>query len=133
MQDFEVARVTLGMLTGAADWDGQPGDDGLIVYLYALDQSDDTVKRAGDCTFELFDLSRSDRPLAMVWHVPAAQAADLWQTFPGCYRFKLAWQGAPPTTTEPILKVTFAALSGKDFTATKRLRVRLPSAARGSE
>jgi len=133
MQDFEVAGVTLGMLTGAANWDGQPGDDGIIVYLYPLDQSEDTVKRAGDCTFELFDLNRSDRPLIMTWHIPAAQAAGLWQTFPGCYRFKLAWQGSPPTTTKPILKVTFVDLAGKEFTTTKSLRVHLPAADGGSQ
>ncbi len=129
MRDFEVASLALGMLTGAADWDGQPGDDGIIVYLYPLDQSGDTVKRAGDCTFELFDLNRSERPLIMTWHIPAAQAAESWQTFPGCYRFKLAWRGSAPTTTEPILKIAFVVLSGREFTATKRLRVVLPPAA----
>jgi len=123
MQEFEVARISLGMLTGSANWDGQPGDDGIMVYLYPLDQSGDTVKRAGDCTFELFDLSRSKQHLTMTWHIPAAQAAGHWQTFPGCYRFKLAWQGSPPEAERPILKVTFLTLTGQQFTETKRLRV----------
>ena len=128
MRDFEVASLSLGMLTGATEWDGQPGDDGIVVYLYPLDQSGDTVKRAGDCTFELFDLSRSEHPLVMTWHIPAAQAAEFWQTFPGCYRFKLAWRGSPPETTEPVLKIAFVTLSGREFTATKRVRVVLPPA-----
>ena len=128
MRDFEVARISLGMLTGATDWDGEPGDDGVIVYLYPLDQAGDTVKRAGDFTFELFDLERSEKPLVMRWHIPAAEAAQYWQTFPGCYRFKLAWQGSPPQTEKPILKATFVTLSGQVFTQTKPLRVERPEA-----
>ena len=128
VQDFEVERISLGMLTGAAEWDGQPGDDGILVYLSPLDRSGDTVKRAGDCTFELFDLRQSEHPLVMKWHVAAGEAAGLWETFPGCYRFKLSWQGASPPPPEPILKVTFVTLSGREFAETKRLRVKLPPA-----
>jgi outer membrane murein-binding lipoprotein Lpp len=129
MQDFDVEHISLGMLTGSADWDGQPGDDGVIVYLYPLDRSGDTVKRAGDFTFELFDLRHSERPLVMTWHVAAAQAAGLWETFPGCYRFKLAWQGSVPPPPEPVLKATLVTLSGREFSETKQLRVKLPPAA----
>jgi outer membrane murein-binding lipoprotein Lpp len=125
-QDFEVERISLGMLTGPADWDGQPGDDGIIVYLYPLDRSGDTVKRAGDCTFELFDLRHSERPLVMTWHIAAGEAAGLWETFPGCYRFKLAWQGSGAPPPEPVLKATFITLSGREFSETKQLRVKLP-------
>lgn len=128
MQDFEVERISLGMLTGAADWDGQPGDDGVIVYLSPLDRSGDTVKRAGDFTFELFDLRQSEHPLVMKWHIAAGEAAGLWEAFPGCYRFKLSWQGASPPPPEPVLKVTFVTLSGREFTETKHLRVKLPPA-----
>lgn len=123
MSDFEVKSISLGMLTGATNWDDQPGDDGVVVYLYPLDQTGDIVKRAGDFTFELFDLERSENPLIMRWHIPAAEAARYWQTFPGCYRFKLAWQGPPPRTDRPILKATFITLAGQTFTVTKRLRV----------
>lgn len=129
VEDFEVERISLGMLTGSADWDGKPGDDGIIVYLYPLDRSGDTVKRAGDCTFELFDLRRSEHPLVMKWHVAAAEAAGLWQTFPGCYRFKLSWQGPVPPPPQPVLKATFLTLSGREFSETKQLRVKLPPAA----
>jgi hypothetical protein len=129
MQDFDVERISLGMLTGSADWDGQPGDDGVIVYLYPLDRSGDTVKRAGDFTFELFDLRHSEHPLVMSWHVAAAEAAGLWESFPGCYRFKLAWQGSSPPPPEPVLKATFVTLSGREFSETKQLRVKLPPAA----
>ena len=128
MEDFPVTSISLGMLTGGANWDAQPGDDGVVVYLYPLDRSGDEVKRAGDCTFELFDLSQKPSPLLMSWHIPAAEAATLWQSFPGCYRFTLAWRDSPPRTSEPILKATFVTLSGQEFTATKELRVELPPA-----
>ena len=41
--------------------------------------------------------------------IPAAQAAESWQTFPGCYRFKLAWRDSAPTTAEPILIPSYSS------------------------
>jgi len=123
MSEFQVVEVSLGMLTGSANWDGQPGDDGVMVYLYPLDGSGDIVKRAGDFTFELFDLARRNDHLVATWHVAAAEAADLWLNFPGCYRFKLAWPGPVPSSSELMLKATVLTLPGEEFIATKRLRV----------
>lgn len=122
-REFEVAEITLGMLTGAANWDGEPGDDGVLVYLYPLDDSGDILKRAGDFTFELFDLRRRSSHVVASWHIAALETADLWLNFPGCFRFKLAWPESPPTSAELVLKATFVTLSGREFVATKTLRV----------
>jgi len=121
---FGVVSISLGMLTGAANWDGRPGDDGVVVYLHPQDRTGDTVKAVGSCRFELLDLGRSSDFVVMLWDIPAAEAIQRWQTFPRCYRFQLAWTGAPPEATEPVLKATFTTLSGTEFTVTKKLRVR---------
>ncbi|KPJ62689.1 MAG: hypothetical protein AMS15_03080 [Planctomycetes bacterium DG_23] len=123
---FPVEKISLGFLTGGADWDEKEGDDGLIVFLHPQDREDDTIKRAGKVRFELFDLTQEE-VVVMGWDFTAEEAIKNWRNFPTGYQFKLPWKGSPPTASELILKATFTDLDGKDFIATKRIRVRLAS------
>jgi hypothetical protein len=122
-QDYEVARVDLGMLTGTADWDGTAGCDGIIAYLLLKDSEGDVLKRKGNCAFELLDASGSEGKVIMSWAVPAEVLGTYWHSIPAGFRVKLSWQGDPPYGRECVLKATFIDAYGRIFTAARLLKV----------
>lgn len=123
---FAVEKISLGFLTGGANWDEKEGDDGLIVFLHPKDQGGDTIKQAGQVRFELFDLTQ-DEVLIMSWGFTAEEAIENWQGFPTGFHFKLPWKDSPPSTADLILKAAFIDLDGKYFVATKKIRLHLGS------
>lgn len=50
-------KLLIDGLSGGYDRDGQPGDDGVVVYLKPIDRFGDVVKAAGTVRIELFDLA----------------------------------------------------------------------------
>lgn len=121
---FTMEKISLGFLTGGANWDEKEGDDGLIVFLHPKDRDGDTIKWAGKVKFELFDLTQ-DEVVIMSWDFTAEETIKNWRTFPTGFHFKLPWKGPPPSASELILKAAFTDLDGKNFIATKTIRVRL--------
>ena len=59
---FVVERIKLASRTGGADFDGQPGDDGVVVYVQPLDASGHVLKAAGQITVQLTDLTTPGQP-----------------------------------------------------------------------
>ncbi len=59
---FAPARIEIAGLSGGSDFDGNPGDDGVIVYVRPLDQDGDVVKVPGRIRIELVDGSELGRP-----------------------------------------------------------------------
>ncbi|UCC28868.1 MAG: hypothetical protein JSU86_11775, partial [Phycisphaerales bacterium] len=52
---FAPATIEIASLSGGADYDGQPGDDGVTVYLRPRDADGDVVKVPGRITIQLLD------------------------------------------------------------------------------
>jgi len=59
---FAPVKLEIASLSGGADFDGQPGDDGVIVYLRPKDADGDTVKVPGRISIQLLDNSALDSP-----------------------------------------------------------------------
>jgi len=54
---FAPTKIEFASLTGGADLDGQPGDDGVTAYVRPLDRFGDAIKAPGKITVQLLDNS----------------------------------------------------------------------------
>jgi len=127
-QDFEVARIQLGMLTGPAHWSGGQVSDGIAAYLLPKDSNDDTIKRKGNCLFELIDVSNRSEKVIMSWPMPADALGSHWESIPPGYRVRLPWQGEVPWGDDCVFRATFTDAYGRAFTATRLFRLPKPPA-----
>ncbi len=59
---FAPVKIAFAPLTGGADYDQQPGDDGINVYLRLIDADGDAVKAPGRITIQLLDNSNLSEP-----------------------------------------------------------------------
>lgn len=130
---FTVHKIELARLTGGADYDGQPGDDGVTAYLRPLDAAGDVLKAAGEITIELIDTSApgSPRSLGVYVHDDPDELADLWYGgfMTDHYTVKCPWDSGAglPSQREVTVKATFLDyLTGKTLTATEVVEVDLP-------
>jgi hypothetical protein len=129
---FVVDRITLASLTGGADYDDIPGDDGVTVYLRPLDAEGHVLKAAGEITVELLDTNEPGAPrsLGLYVHNEPQQLRKLWHSgfLTNHYTIKCPWDPAVgrPTDPEVTIKATFYDfLTGKRCTATKVVEVTL--------
>lgn len=59
---FAPTQIKIVRLSGGADYDGTPGDDGVTVYLRPLDRDNDVVKAPGRIAIQLLDNSNLSTP-----------------------------------------------------------------------
>ena len=137
---FVVDRLELGSLTGGADYDGVPGDDGVTVYLRPLDADGHVLKAAGEIIVELLDtgVPGSPRSLGQYVYNDPSELGKLWhgRFLTDHYTIRCPWDPAtgPPTRREVVINVTFYDfLTGKRLTATRAVTVELPDAGDGAE
>ncbi len=107
---FYPEKIAIDRLSGGADYDGKPGDDGVTVYIRPVDRDGDVVKVAGDVRIQLFDLSApADRNLIGEYFVSADEISKLWhgKLMTDHYTIKCPWPGTPPTNREITIRVTF--------------------------
>ena len=96
---FYPEKIELASLSGGDDYDGQPGDDGITVYLRPIDRTGDALKVAGDIRIELYDLQNpSGQKLIGEYEFPVDQIAELWYGKFATYHYTLRcpWQNGPP-------------------------------------
>lgn len=127
---FTVRSLKIGSLTGGADYDGRPGDDGVTVYLTPLDRDGDPIKAAGEIEIFLYDLTAPARPRE-VGHYVTNEPGELsrmwysgWMT--NHYTIKCEWppNAPPPATREVQVRATFLDwLTGEKFVATKQVKL----------
>jgi hypothetical protein len=130
---FVVDRIELASLTGGADYDDIPGDDGVTVYLRPLDADGHILKAAGEIIIELLDVSVPGQPRSLgryVYNDPA-ELRKLWhgRFLTNHYTIRCPWDPAigPPTRREVVVNATFYDfLTGKRLTATQAVEVDLP-------
>lgn len=107
---FYPERLEIDRLSGGADYDGRPGDDGVTVHLRPIDRDGDVIKVAGDIYIQLFDLAAPpDRNLIGEYRIPADQVGKLWhgKLLTGHYTIKCPWPGSPPENPEITIRVVF--------------------------
>lgn len=130
---FVVDRIELASLTGGAEYDDLPGDDGVTVYLRPLDADGHVLKAAGEITIELLDTNEPGAPksLGLYVHNEPQQLRKLWHGgfLTNHYSIKCPWDPAigPPVNREVTVKATFYDfLTGRRRTATRVVQVALP-------
>lgn len=103
-------ELVIDKLTAGADYDGQPGDDGVTVYLRPVDQYGDTIKIPGDLIIQLFDLAAPpDRMLLGEYRVPVDKLGGLWhgRLLTGHFTIKCPWAKGPPEHNELTVRAVF--------------------------
>lgn len=125
---FYPDKLQIDSLTGGEDYDGQPGDDGITVYLKPIDRDGDVIKVAGDIRIELFDLSKSSDNQIAKLHVPVEQVSKMWygKLMTYHYTVRVPWQKGPPTNPEITIRATFVDyLTQRVLTAQTVVKVKL--------
>lgn len=130
---FYVADLELGRRCGGVDKDNKPGDEGVIVYFQPVDRDGHVIKAAGEATVQLYDLANPPaQNLIGEYHWSVDELGSTWAGgFLGSSQFSLLCPCAGPPAHEQItIRATFVDyLTGKTFTATKTVPVRLPPSA----
>jgi hypothetical protein len=122
--------IQFGRLTGGADIDAtKPGDEGVAVYVFPVDQYGQKLKAAGAFDIEAFDLAADpSQSLVGKWHLDVDQANAGWNStlIEYTYGFVLPFQKTP-NHPEITVKVTFFdELTQSPFDAQTVVRVTLP-------
>jgi len=106
----KAVRLEIEKLSGGEDYDGQPGDDGVTVYLKPLDKVGDIVKALGDIRIQLYDLANPPgRNLVGEYHFPAKTVGDKWhgKLMTYHYTLKCPWQRGAPEHSEITIRAVF--------------------------
>lgn len=127
---FYAEQIVIDPLSGGQDYDGQPGDDGVTVYLRPLDRDGDTLKVAGDVRIELFDLAMPPgRNLIATHNFPVEKVRESWygKFITYHYTFRCPWQHGPPENPEITVRATFVDyLTRRVMTTQTVVKVRPP-------
>ncbi len=129
---FAPVKLQIASLTGGADYDGKPGDDGVTVHLRPRDADGDVVKAPGRFRIQLLDNSEFGSPRVLGIYVFNAEdeLRRAWHGKLGTnhYTFKCPF---PPGVELPLgRRVVVDAefvdyLTGTTLTAVKEVRISL--------
>ncbi len=127
---FYPEQLVIDKLSGGADYDGQPGDDGVTVYLKPVDKDGDVIKVAGDIRIQLYDLAAAPaQNLVGEYFVPVDQVGKLWhgKLLTDHYTIKCPWPKGPPEHTEITIRAMFVDyLTKRVVSAQATCQVKLP-------
>jgi len=127
---FYPVRLEIEKLSGGEDYDGQPGDDGVTVYLRPLDKAGDVVKALGVIRIQLYDLANPPgRNLLGEYDFPAKTVGNEWRGKLWTYHYtlKCPWQHGPPEHSEVTIRAVFQDyLTGHVMSAQTTCTVRPP-------
>jgi outer membrane murein-binding lipoprotein Lpp len=128
---YYVRSIKLGQYTGGADLNGQPGDDGIKVFLRPIDSNGDTIKAAGAVTVQVYDLAQpADKTLIgeYKWSVDEVAKAFSGGFMTYHFTFTCPWKSGPPKHAGITVRVEFIDyLTGKTMSAQKVCKVNLPA------
>ncbi len=126
---YHPVKIALGQYTGGSDLDGQPGHDGVKVYLRPIDQHGDTIKTAGTVRIQLYDLAApADQTLIGQFDFDVDQVSKAFSGGFMAYHFTFTcpWKPAPPKNAGLTIRVEFTDyLTGKKFSAQKVCKIEL--------
>ncbi len=113
---FYPEKVVIASLSGGDDYDGQPGDDGITVYLRPVDRDGDAIKVAGNILIQLYDLANPpDENLIGEYSFPVEAVSRLWYGKLATYHYTLRcpWQRGPPRHREITIRAIFTDFLSK--------------------
>jgi uncharacterized coiled-coil protein SlyX len=103
-------KIVLASLTGGADFDDEPGDDGVVVYVQPVDRAGDVVKTAGELRVEVFDLSApAGETLVTRCTYSPEELAEQWYSgmLTDHYTVRCPWQDSAPRSRELTVRAVF--------------------------
>jgi hypothetical protein len=111
-------------LTGGADFDGQPGDDGLAVVLEPRNGADQYVPQAGPVSVVVLDPARQgDAARVARWDFDlSATRQKLAAASPARgLKFELPWPAAPPANSHLKVFVRYETPDGRRLTTDREV------------
>ena len=127
---FYPERLIIDPLSGGANYDNKPGDDGVTVYVQPVDKDGDVIKVAGDIRIQLYDLAAPPaQNLIGEYFVSVEQVGKLWngKLFTSHFSIKCPWPSGPPKHAEVTIRVVFVDyLTKRVVSAQSTCQVKLP-------
>ena len=118
---FHVERIRLGRFTSGYDDDGEPGYDGVKVFLQPIDGSGSVLKAAGEVKIQLVDLAAPEGSTELgAYQFDLDAVATRWFSGAFTYHFSFLcpWRDRRPAGKEVTVRAVFTDyLTGKTFTA----------------
>lgn len=125
---FAPVSIEIASLSGGADYDNQPGDDGVTVHLRPKDADGQVVKVPGKITIQLLDNSDMTKPkvVAVCEHEKPDDLRQLWMGILGTnhYTIRCPFPGgaALPESRRLLVNAAFVDfLTGRTLTASKEV------------
>jgi hypothetical protein len=108
-------------LTGAADFDGQPGDDGLRIVLQPRNSENEFVQEAGPLSVVLLDPERQGEGARIArWDFDQSNSRQLLAASDGRgIKLEVPWPAAAPHANHLKLFVRYETADGRRLTADK--------------
>lgn len=130
---FAPVEIKMASLSGGADYDGKPGDDGITVHLQLIDADGDAVKAPGAITVQLLDNSDLNKPVVIgVYRFDDPETLrKAWFGRFGTQHYTLKCPFPPGVKLPASRRVTASAeyidyLTGKTLTTTAELEFAMP-------
>lgn len=130
---FAPVKLEIASLSGGADYDGKPGDDGITVYLRPRDADGDAVKVAGRMKVQLVDntVLGSPRVLGVYVFDDLNETRKAWHAKFGTQHFTLKCPFLPGVELPKSRRVLVSAefidlLTGATLTASKEVGFSMP-------
>lgn len=125
---FAPVSLEIATLSGGADDDNKPGDDGITVHLRPKDADDQVVKVPGKITVQLLDNTDMAAPkvVAVCMHDKPDELRQLWMGIFGTNHYTVRCpfpEGAAlPASRKILVNASFVDfLSGRNLTASKEV------------
>ncbi|MDO8629498.1 MAG: hypothetical protein Q7R41_03305, partial [Phycisphaerales bacterium] len=125
---FALIKLEIASLSGGADYDDRPGDDGVTVYLRPLDADGDAVKAPGRITIQLLDNSvlGSPRVVGIYLFDDIQELRKMWYGLLGTQHYTVRCPFPPGVTLPASRKLLVSAafvdyLTGQTLTADKEV------------
>ncbi|RJP30494.1 MAG: hypothetical protein C4547_16725 [Phycisphaerales bacterium] len=134
---FDPVELRIADLSRGKDYDGQPGDDGVTVYVSPIDANGNSVTVGGRITVQLVDNADMERP-RVVGLVRLEDPAEIGRAWHGKfltqhYVVKVPWSpdAAPPASRSVEVHVEFVSfLTGRAIRTHKTIPVDIADNAR---
>ncbi|MEK7710711.1 MAG: hypothetical protein AAB341_02350 [Planctomycetota bacterium] len=130
---FAPIKLEIASLSGGANYDGQPGDDGVTVYLRPLDADGDVVKASGRIAIQLLDNSVLGSPRVVGVYVfdDIKALRKMWYGMLGTQHYTVRCPFPPGATLPESRKLLVSAafvdfLTGQTLTADKEIAFATP-------
>jgi hypothetical protein len=125
--NVHVARIILNSrLTGGYDFDGQPGDEGLLVVVEPQNNAGQYVPLPGDLTIDVFDPAKTGPEARLArWQFDASETVPyLRQTLLGRgVHLQLPWPNQSPQSSRLRVVASYRAPTGTVLAAERDIRV----------